>query len=991
MNARMLSAVVALGVVLGRIAAGDELAVQSFDTQGLLVWANTVTDGVYTVEWAPAVQGPWSRTWTGMTGLTGTNATLSARVPMFFRVAAATVAQAETQRPAHAGEAVADTSAKVVAPPEGTAERIPLPVPTLPAASESHIPFALTPKVWIDEQGNLCMLPAGDLKMGEFVDADMPTEAQVRSWYEQRLKAESRTSEGRRISSRFWVGKDGYLYVGAAGSPASPLPGGPAKNTAPEPAPVRPPTKTAGGSHPFDALSYDGTVESLRHMRDTCQTWASNGSVLALCVYRQALLGLGDDTGFDRAPTKPPGEDRNRMDAGALAAIERKAGEGDVFFQTVLGILYINHGSGERTDKQKGMKLLESASAAGYHDASYKLGLILFHAAQATPEEIDKGLTHYRLAVKQGSAMAAYNLACIYRDGYRVAADDQESARYLMFAAEHGHATACRDLGGYYVLGKGVVRNRTKALDWLLKAQALGDPGAQGWLDCHFARPAGIGLTIDDAAYLECLGAIQAASESGGTAPVSQPRWRLGRLRSYIQSVEGGQLNSLIGPDIMARDVASCAASFRFAEPARDTGAVHFTEMTLDEHSVGAEGFVLRGAREPVTWSVALVVPRFSLTGVCLVTPGSEKPAVSVDRASVTNGIGAGWPDDYDIIFADLGLGGPLGADATCLLAVIPIRPSPVKAWVSFLAMPGRLDVNEAPSPEFRQEIWKAAFGLLPPAHRSTVVLQSVFSMDTATLKRADPTGSELTALWKRFPNALPFAVACARNPALLHDVLDRGLRFDVGYEPDTSRDWYPESVGRTPLDIVLLRGRLAAVKDFVQHGYALPPTALSKAVLTKNRDLVSYLLARGLDASASGGAETTPLTGAAMVDDLDTVRLLIAKGADVHTAGGEALYYAAQRRNVEMARLLIEHGADVHYREVSEVFPLPNGRPVLVVAAWPGDGRPGSLEVVKLLVEKGADPEVRDAENHAARDVVPAGSTECKPLAEYLNSLRKP
>ena len=114
-----------------------------------------------------------------------------------------------------------------------------------------------------------------------------------------------------------------------------------------------------------------------------------------------------------------------------------------------------------------------------------------------------------------------------------------------------------------------------------------------------------------------------------------------------------------------------------------------------------------------------------------------------------------------------------------------------------------------------------------------------------------------------------------------------------------------------------------------------------------------------------------TPLLVAALNCQADSVALLIQAGADTDLAtldyGGTALHFAALSGHVEVARLLIEGGADRELTTVSSgVIPahflfaglalqialtIPNGATPLILAA-----RMGYLEVVRLLVEAGAD-----------------------------------
>lgn len=102
--------------------------------------------------------------------------------------------------------------------------------------------------------------------------------------------------------------------------------------------------------------------------------------------------------------------------------------------------------------------------------------------------------------------------------------------------------------------------------------------------------------------------------------------------------------------------------------------------------------------------------------------------------------------------------------------------------------------------------------------------------------------------------------------------------------------------------------------------------------------------------ASRTGPGGSTPLMYAVLYGDADAVRLLLDNGADPNArneAGASALMWAVD--DLEKTRLLLECGAEVNARS-------DDGRTALAIAA----SRVGSLAVVRLLLDSGADPSVR-------------------------------
>lgn len=101
---------------------------------------------------------------------------------------------------------------------------------------------------------------------------------------------------------------------------------------------------------------------------------------------------------------------------------------------------------------------------------------------------------------------------------------------------------------------------------------------------------------------------------------------------------------------------------------------------------------------------------------------------------------------------------------------------------------------------------------------------------------------------------------------------------------------------------------------------------------------------------NSKGPGGSTPLMYAALYSDADSVRRLLDDGANpnlANEAGATALMWATD--SLEKTQLLIEHGADVN--AVSNVARTP-----LMITA----GTSGSASVVKLLLERGANPSAK-------------------------------
>lgn len=190
--------------------------------------------------------------------------------------------------------------------------------------------------------------------------------------------------------------------------------------------------------------------------------------------------------------------------------------------------------------------------------------------------------------------------------------------------------------------------------------------------------------------------------------------------------------------------------------------------------------------------------------------------------------------------------------------------------------------------------------------------------------------------------------------------------------------------LGRTPLLVAAgTYGTLQTVKLLLEKGASVNVvdnagfTPLNAAANLDNADVAKLLIEKGADLNAktSIGQAGTALMGAAHNGNLDLARILLAHNADLNAISADsdgnvkngpvafgkwtALHFAVARGNEEVAKLLLDAGVQVNPRDVRGMTPL-----MFAVST----DRP-NVNVVKMLLAKGADPSIRSEIGESAID----------------------
>lgn len=164
-------------------------------------------------------------------------------------------------------------------------------------------------------------------------------------------------------------------------------------------------------------------------------------------------------------------------------------------------------------------------------------------------------------------------------------------------------------------------------------------------------------------------------------------------------------------------------------------------------------------------------------------------------------------------------------------------------------------------------------------------------------------------------------------------------------------------------------RGDLAAVRRLLVQGVPVEQrdgqqrTAVLAAVQGRHPGTARYLIERGADVNAQDSQRDSAFLVACRDGDAELVRAALAAGADVASTnryGSTALMGPAYRGHVEVVRLLLatpialEHVNDFGWTALLEAIVL-------------GSDGPAHAEIVRMLIGRGADVNVRDPQGVSA------------------------
>jgi ankyrin repeat protein len=199
-----------------------------------------------------------------------------------------------------------------------------------------------------------------------------------------------------------------------------------------------------------------------------------------------------------------------------------------------------------------------------------------------------------------------------------------------------------------------------------------------------------------------------------------------------------------------------------------------------------------------------------------------------------------------------------------------------------------------------------------------------------------------------------PLTYACERNnsPSIVQEIINYGA------DPNLTH-----TNGTKALQIAFMHSQPETAKVLMSNGADLDiyKGIMEKCVWHDSIESVKVLLDAGVNPNDRVEDYWSPLTTAIRDNRIEILKLLLARGADPNAPGeGLPITMAARCGDPERLRILLDAGADINQKDER------NGHQTAMVHACERN----MMEVVKLLLERGADMSLVDDWGRSGMDV---------------------
>lgn len=236
----------------------------------------------------------------------------------------------------------------------------------------------------------------------------------------------------------------------------------------------------------LSSLKGDKTNEMLQ-IHNRAMLAAQEGNRVAEAIAYEAKTALGQDREFNRIkgeyPTLPHEiAERNETEKDWVAAVDKKAADGEAFFMVIMGVLCYNGYANVPVDKQKGLALWQKAADLNCGLAKLRVGNCYLNGV--FPRDLQKAAAYYREAGETGIPMGWNNLGCLYNGWEGWSPRNLNKAMECWAkSAPMGHAWSQYNLGFFYCYGDdGFPQNKELGIQWMKAAAANGHRAAKLYL-----------------------------------------------------------------------------------------------------------------------------------------------------------------------------------------------------------------------------------------------------------------------------------------------------------------------------------------------------------------------------------------------------------------------------------------------------------------------------------------------------------------------------
>ena len=129
------------------------------------------------------------------------------------------------------------------------------------------------------------------------------------------------------------------------------------------------------------------------------------------------------------------------MNKNELNEYIKKAEEGDVNSQLLLGLIYLTGDEEIPANDKEAFKWFKAAAEQGHADAQYNLGVCYLNG-QGVKQNYNEAFRWYKAAAEQGDACGFFNIGVCYQNGEVVKQDYKEAYYWYLIAYLNGYTYA---------------------------------------------------------------------------------------------------------------------------------------------------------------------------------------------------------------------------------------------------------------------------------------------------------------------------------------------------------------------------------------------------------------------------------------------------------------------------------------------------------------------------------------------------------------------